>query len=158
MNMHIVSVGKLKESYFTAACAEYEKRLGRYCTVEMSEVADEKAPETLSPKQETAVKAAEAERMLRCVQEKEHVIALALGGKSYTSEKFAAHIGALKDSGKNVCFLIGGSLGLGDAALARADERLSLSEMTFPHRIARLVLLEQLYRAFKILANEPYHK
>ena len=158
MNIRIVSVGKLKESYFTEACAEYEKRLGRYCTLSMQEVADEKAPETLSPKQETAVKAAEAERMLRCVPEKEHVIALALGGKSYTSEAFAARLGTLRDGGRNVCFLIGGSLGLGDAALDRADERLSLSEMTFPHRIARLVLLEQLYRAFKILAKEPYHK
>lgn len=158
MNVHVVAVGKLKESYFTAACAEFEKRLGRYCVLTVSEVSDEKAPETLSEKQEEAVKSAEAERMLRCTGEKEHVIALALGGKAYTSEAFAKHIGNLRDSGKNVCFYIGGSLGLGKEALARADERMSISEMTFPHRIARLILLEQLYRAFKILAKEPYHK
>lgn len=158
MKIQIVSVGKLKESYFTEACREYEKRLSRYATLKCTEVADEKAPETLSEKQAQAVKSREAERILSAVGEKEHVIALALGGKSYTSEAFSKHIGALQDEGKSLCFLIGGSLGLGDAALARADERLSLSEMTFPHRIAKLVLLEQLYRAFKILANEPYHK
>ena len=158
MNIKIIGVGKLKESYFTEACAEYAKRLGRYCTLSLPEVPDEKAPETLSEKQTQAVKDAEAERVLKLVGEKDRVIALALGGKSYTSEAFAAHIGALRDGGKSVCFLIGGSLGLGDAALKRADEKISLSEMTFPHRIARLVLLEQLYRAFKILAKEPYHK
>lgn len=159
MHIRILCVGKLKEDYFSAAEAEFLKRLRRFCTVELVEVADEHAPETLSAAQQRQVKAREGERLLSRIGEEERCAALVIGGKRYTSEGFSAHLGALRDGGvRTLTFLIGGSLGLSDAVLARADETLSLSDMTFPHRIARLVLLEQVYRAFKILSGEPYHK
>ena len=144
MTIRILCVGKLKERYFLEAEAEFLKRLKRFGTAEVVEVADEKAPETLSPMEQAKVKDREGERLLARVAEGDRVIALVIGGRRYTSEKFA--------------FVIGGSLGLSDAVLKRASETLSLSDMTLPHRIARLVLLEQVYRAHKISAGEPYHK
>ena len=159
MTVKILCVGKLKETYFTDACAEYVKRLGRFCTVKVVEVADERAPETLSPAEEAQVKTKEGERLLAAIDPKDTVIALTIGGRRYTSEKFAAHLADLESRGvRSVAFVIGGSLGLGDAVLRRADETLSLSDMTLPHRIARLVLLEQVYRAYKIRRGEAYHK
>ncbi|MBR0082249.1 MAG: 23S rRNA (pseudouridine(1915)-N(3))-methyltransferase RlmH [Clostridia bacterium] len=159
MTVKLCCVGKLKESYFIEACAEYQKRLGRFCTLKIAEVADERAPETLSAAEEAQVKAREGERLLGAIDPKDYVIALAIGGKRYTSESFAAHLESLETRGtRSVAFVIGGSLGLGDAVLRRADETLSLSDMTLPHRIARLVLLEQLFRAYKIRRGEAYHK
>ena len=119
---------------------------------------DERAPEELSPAQEEQVKAREGKRLLNLLDPKDHVIALTVTGKAYTSEGLAARIGALRDQGRNVSFLIGGSLGLSKEAVDRADEELSLSKLTLPHRLARLVLLEQLYRSWKILNHETYHK
>ena len=158
MNISILAVGKLKDRFFEEGCAEYEKRLMRYCTLTVREAADEKAPETLSPAQEIQVKEREGKRLLSLLDPKDHVIALTVTGKDYTSEELARRIGALRDRGKNVSFLIGGSLGLSKEAVDRADEELSLSKLTLPHRLARLVLLEQLYRSFKILNHETYHK
>lgn len=159
MTVRILCVGKLKERCFLDACAEYEKRLSRFYTVQVQEVADEKAPDTLSPAEEAQVRGREGERLLRLVGEKDTVVALCLDGQELTSPQFAERMEAYRDGGTRVLtFLIGGSLGLSDAAVERADARLSLGKMTLPHRIARLVLEEQLFRAAKILANETYHK
>ena len=159
MNIRILCVGKLKESYFEAAEAEFLKRLKRFGTAEIVEVADEKAPERLSAADMEHVKDREGERLLLKISPDDRVIALVIGGKCYTSEAFSARLATLRDGGtRTVDFVIGGSLGLSRAVLQRADETLSLSDMTLPHRIARLVLLEQVYRAFKIDAGEPYHK
>ena len=158
MNIRILAVGKLKEKFFEEGCREYEKRLSRYCALTVREVPDEKAPERLSSAEEEQVKEREGKRLLSLVDPKEHVIALTVTGKAYTSEALAERIGALRDRGKDVSFLIGGSLGLSPEAVRRADEELSLSQLTLPHRLARLVLLEQLYRSFKILHGETYHK
>lgn len=158
MNITVLAVGKLKDRFFEEGCGEYARRLARYCTLTVREAADEKAPEALSPAQEVQVKEREGKRLLAMLDQKDHVIALTVTGKAYTSEGLAARIGALRDAGKNVSFLIGGSLGLSREAVDRADEELSLSKLTLPHRLARLVLLEQLYRSFKILNHETYHK
>ena len=158
MNITILAVGKLKDKFFEEGCQEYARRLARYCTLSVQEAADEKAPETLSPAQELQVKEREGKRLLSLLDPRDHVIALTVTGKAYTSEAMAARIGRLRDEGKNVSFLIGGSLGLSKEAVDRADEELSLSQLTLPHRLARLVLLEQLYRSFKILNGETYHK
>ena len=159
MTIKLCCVGKLKEAYFTDACAEFQKRLGRFCTLKVVEVADERAPDSLSPAEEAQVKSREGERLLAAIDPKDVVIALAVGGKRYTSESFAAHLESLETRGaRTIAFVIGGSLGLSDAVLRRADETLSLSDMTLPHRIARLVLLEQLFRAYKIRRGETYHK
>ena len=158
MNNSIFAVGKLKDRFFEEGCAEYAQRHSRYCTLTVREAADEKAPENLSPAQEAQVKEREGKRLLSLLEPRDHVIALTVTGKAYTSEALAARIGQLRDQGKNVSFLIGGSLGLSKEAVDRADEELSLSKLTLPHRLARLVLLEQLYRSFKILNHETYHK
>ena len=158
MNITVLAVGKLKDRFFEEGCAEYAKRLQRYCALTIREAADEKVPEALSPAQEEQVKDREGKRLLSLLDPRDHVIALTVTGKAYTSEGLAARIGALRDQGKNVSFLIGGSLGLSREAVARANEELSLSQLTLPHRLARLVLLEQLYRSYKILNHETYHK
>ena len=158
MNVTILAVGKLKERFFEEGCAEYVKRLARHCILRVREAADEKAPESLSPAQEEQVKDREGKRLLSLLDPRDHVIALTVTGKAYTSEELAERMGALRDQGRNVSFLIGGSLGLSQEAVNRADEELSLSKLTLPHRLARLVLLEQLYRSFKILNHETYHK
>ena len=159
MTIRIVCAGKLKERYWIEAAAEFQKRLSRFAQVEIAEVADEKTPDTLSPAEEAQAMAKEGERMIARIAPQEHVIALTIDGKRYDSPGFAARLQSLQRMGKSrLTFVIGGSLGLSGAVLTRADETLSLSDMTFPHRIARILLLEQVYRAFKILGNETYHK
>jgi 23S rRNA (pseudouridine1915-N3)-methyltransferase len=159
LHVKIAAVGRLKERALQDLVGEYAKRLGVCCRFEIVEVADEKAPETLSAAQRETVMAAEAERLLRQVAPGDYVIALAIGGEMLSSEELAARLEKLAVSGRSsLVFLIGGSVGLGTAALRRADARLSLSRLTFPHQLARLILTEQLYRAFKINRNEPYHK
>lgn len=158
MNIKICCVGKLKESYYEQACNEFIKRLSRFCTLSVCEVADEKASDSLSPAQEEQVKDREGQRLLQRIDSRDYVVALTLDGADPTSEKLAQQIGRFRDEGKNLCFVIGGSLGLSSEVLNRANGRLSLSKLTLPHRIARLFLLEQLFRSFKILANETYHK
>lgn len=153
MRIRVAAVGRLKEPYWRAACDEYVKRLGRYATVQIAEVPDR----DLSAGADRAV-AAEGADLLRVVPAGSHAVALEIGGTSRTSEELAARLEALMLGGTaDVTFVVGGSAGLAPDVLARADERLSLSRMTLPHQLCRVVLLEQVYRAFRIIRNEPYH-
>ena len=159
MNISVIAVGKVKEKYLKQGMEEYLKRLSAYAKVEIIEVADEKAPETLSESETEKVKQKEGERILAKLHPDTYVIALAIEGKMQTSEQFSAHLDQLATYGKSkIAFLIGGSLGLSREVLKRADETLSFSKMTFPHQLMRLILLEQVYRAFRIMRGEPYHK
>ncbi len=159
MTIKICCVGKLKESFFIEGCAEFAKRLSRYCELRVCEVADEKAPETLSAAEMRQVREREGCRLLSVIDPKDHVIAMTIDGKRYSSERFASHMEDLEANGvRTIDFVIGGSTGLSDAVISRADETMSLSDLTMPHRIARLVLLEQIYRSYKIRRNETYHK
>lgn len=159
MNISIVTVGKLKEKYLKAGIAEYAKRLGAYAKITEVEVADEKAPEQLSEADMEIVKKKEGERILGKIPQDAYVIALAIDGKMKTSEQLAKDMESLMTYGRSkVVFVIGGSLGLHDEVLKRADEKLSFSMMTFPHQLMKLILLEQVYRAFRIMKGEPYHK
>ena len=159
MKITIITVGKLKEKYLKQGIAEYVKRMGAYATVDLVEVPDEKAPETLSEADMQIVKQKEGERILAKIQPDTYVITLEIKGKLLTSEQLAAHIDQLATYGKSkIAFVIGGSLGLSDEVLARSDFALSFSKMTFPHQLMKLILLEQIYRAFRINRNEPYHK
>jgi len=159
MHLSIVAVGKLKEKYLAQGIAEYEKRLRPYAKVEIVEVADEKAPETLSPAKEEQVRRREGERILARLKPDAYVIAMAIDGEMWTSEQLAHKLSDLAAYGRgSVAFVIGGSLGLSSEVLRRADEKLSFGRITYPHQLIRLVLVEQLYRAFKILRGEPYHK
>jgi 23S rRNA (pseudouridine1915-N3)-methyltransferase len=159
MKITVACVGKIKEKYFTDAIAEYSKRLSRYVTLEIAEVADEKCPETLSDKEAEQVKNAEGERLLKAIKDTSYVIALAIDGKKYDSVGFSRLFSESMVRGvSHITFVIGGSLGLSEAVLKRADSKLSFSDMTFPHQLMRVVLLEQVYRAYRIIKNEPYHK
>ncbi|WHX40610.1 23S rRNA (pseudouridine(1915)-N(3))-methyltransferase RlmH [Mesobacillus sp. AQ2] len=159
MNISIVTVGKLKEKYFKQGIEEYLKRLGSYAKVEVFEVPDEKAPEELSDNEMVQVKQKEGERILSKIGQDTYVIALAINGKLKSSEELADSLDKLATYGKSkIAFVIGGSLGLSDEVLKRADEQLSFSKMTFPHQLMRLILVEQIYRAFRINRGEPYHK
>ncbi len=158
MRIRILCVGKLKEGYYRRACDDYIKRLGRYATVEVVEVADERAPENLHPAERKQVMAREGERLKKHIKGGETVV-LCIDGKSENSLAFAKRISRYEQRSIScVQFIIGGSLGLDQSLIEQADDRLSLSELTFAHNLARLVILEQLYRAMKINHNEPYHK
>lgn len=159
MKISIISVGKLKEKYLKQGIQEYIKRLGPYASVEIVEVPDEKAPENLSEAQMEEVKQKEGERILSKVNQDTHVVTLEIEGKMLSSEKLATQLDQLATYGKSkVAFVIGGSLGLSDEVKSRSDFALSFSKMTLPHQMMRLILLEQVYRAFKINRGEPYHK
>jgi len=160
MQIRVVCVGKLKERYWKDAVAEYVKRLGAYAKVDVREVADERAPDSASPAEEEQIKNREGERILAALQPDAYVVALAIDGEMWTSEQLAAFIEkrAVYGGGSSLAFVIGGSLGLSASVLARADMRLSFGRMTYPHQLMRVVLLEQVYRAFKIVRGEPYHK
>ncbi|MGF2618396.1 23S rRNA (pseudouridine(1915)-N(3))-methyltransferase RlmH [Rossellomorea vietnamensis] len=159
MNISIVTVGKLKEKYLKQGIDEYLKRLSAYAKVEVIEVSDEKAPEELSETEMIQVKGKEGERILAKISPDAHVIALAIEGKMRTSEDLADNLDKLATYGKSkIAFVIGGSLGLSDEVLKRSNEMLSFSKMTFPHQLMRLILVEQVYRAFRINRGEPYHK
>lgn len=159
MNISIITVGKLKEKYLKSGIDEYLKRLTSYAKVEIIEIPDEKAPEELSHSEMEQVKQKEGERLLSKLSQDTYVIALAIDGKMKSSEELAQSIDKLAVYGKSkIAFIIGGSLGLSNEVLQRADEKLSFSKMTFPHQLMRLILLEQIYRAFRINRNEPYHK
>ncbi|MCY7752002.1 23S rRNA (pseudouridine(1915)-N(3))-methyltransferase RlmH [Bacillus haynesii] len=159
MNISIIAIGKLKEKYLKQGIDEYIKRLLAYAKVDIIELPDEKAPENLSDQDMKIVKDKEGERILSKISPDAHVIALAIEGKMKSSEELADNMDRLATYGKSkVTFVIGGSLGLSDAVLKRADEKLSFSRMTFPHQLMRLILLEQVYRAFRINRGEPYHK
>ena len=152
-------MGKLKEKYLKMGIAEYAKRLGAYCKLELIEVTDEKAPEKLSEAEMVQVKEKEGERILAKIPDQAFVFALAIEGKQRTSEEFAKEIEQLGVQGKStIVFVIGGSLGLSDAVMKRSNTPISFGKMTLPHQLMRLVLIEQIYRGFKIVRNEPYHK
>ncbi|KAB2863028.1 MULTISPECIES: 23S rRNA (pseudouridine(1915)-N(3))-methyltransferase RlmH [Exiguobacterium] len=159
MNISIITVGKLKEKYLKLGIAEYTKRLSAYAKVQEIEVADEKAPEHLSEADMILVKQKEGERILAKISPDTHVIALAIDAKQRTSEEFARELDQLATYGKSkIAFVIGGSLGLSDDVMKRSDDTISFSKMTFPHQLMKLVLCEQIYRAYRINRNEPYHK
>ncbi|MDR4890461.1 23S rRNA (pseudouridine(1915)-N(3))-methyltransferase RlmH [Fredinandcohnia sp. QZ13] len=159
MNITIVTIGKLKEKYLIQGINEYLKRLTAYAKVEIVELADEKAPENLSETEMEQVKQKEGERILAKLSDDTHVIALAIEGKMKSSEQLAADIDNLATYGKSkIAFVIGGSLGLSKDVIKRANDTLSFSKMTFPHQLMRLILVEQVYRAFRIIRGEPYHK
>ncbi len=159
MLIQLIGVGKLKEKYLVQGIQEYAKRLTPYIKFQMIEVADEKAPDTLSEAEVSIVKEREGERILAHVKESAHVIALAIGGQLWSSEELAAELDKLGTYGtSHVVFVIGGSHGISDAVLRRAQQKLSFGRMTLPHQLMRLVLTEQIYRAVKINRGEPYHK
>ena len=159
MKITLITVGKIKEKYFTDAIAEYAKRLSRYCKLEIIEVADEKTPDGASEVLENQIKEKEGERILSKVPDSAYVIALAIEGKQLSSEELADKMEKWNVGGiSHLVFIIGGSLGLTPKVLNRADYKLSFSKMTFPHHLMRVVLLEQIYRSFRIRNNEPYHK
>jgi 23S rRNA (pseudouridine1915-N3)-methyltransferase len=159
MRITIISVGKLKEKYLQMGIDEYSKRLSRYIKLELIEVADEKAPETMSPAEEDIVRKKEAERILANVKDGAYVVALAIDGKQLSSEGLAEFLQTNMTKGvSHMVFIIGGSMGLSKEVLTRADYKLSFSKMTFPHQLMRMILLEQVYRGFRIMNGEPYHK
>ena len=159
MNITIISVGKLKEKYLKLGIEEFSKRLSKYCKLDMIELDDEKCPENLSDKDMEIVKNKEGQKILSRIKNNSYVIALAIDGKNLSSEALADTISKLTVRGiSHITFIIGGSLGLADEVLKRADYKLSFSKMTFPHQLMKLILLEQVYRSFRINNNEPYHK
>lgn len=160
MKIKILAVGKIKEKFFTAGIKEYEKRMGPYCKLSIVQVPDESAGENLSQKQLEAVKNREGERILSKINDKDFVVTLEILGKQMTSEGFASFIEdeMANGFGRDIVFVIGGSNGLSKYVSKRSNYKLSFSKMTFPHQLMRLVLIEQIYRAFRIINNHPYHK
>lgn len=159
MNITLITVGKLKEKYLKQAIDEYSKRLSRYCKLEIIELNDEKTPDNASEKEELMIKEKEGKAILSRVKDNAYVVAMDLKGKQLTSEELASFISDCGVRGNsNIVFIIGGSLGLSDEVIKRADYKLCFSKMTFPHQLFRVMLLEQIYRSFRINNNEPYHK
>ena len=159
MKITVITVGKIKEKYLRDAVAEYVKRLSRYCKLEIIEVADEKTPDQASETVEEQIRDKEGERILKHIRDDMYVITLEIGGKMVSSEELADKINMLGIRGQSsVAFVIGGSIGLGREVLKRSDYALSFSKMTFPHQLMRVILLEQVYRSYRIINREPYHK
>ncbi|MBE5958060.1 MAG: 23S rRNA (pseudouridine(1915)-N(3))-methyltransferase RlmH [Lachnospiraceae bacterium] len=159
MKVSIISVGKIKEKYFVSAIEEYSKRLSRYCKLNLIEVADEKTVENASEATLDVIKAKEAERIIKNISDDMYVITLEIKGDMIDSVALSNKINDITVRGySNICFIIGGSVGLHKSVSDRADYKLSFSKMTFPHQLMKVVLLEQIYRSFRILNNEPYHK
>ena len=159
MQIDIIAPGRVKEQYLRDAVEEYSKRLSRYCRLNIIEVADEKTPVHASEGVDRQIKAKEGERIAKHLRDNAFVVALAIDGKQLSSEELAAKVADWGLHGvSHLQFVIGGSIGLDDAILRRADFKLSFSKMTFPHQLMRVILLEQIYRAYKINAGEPYHK
>lgn len=159
MKITVITVGKIKEKYLKDAIAEYSKRLSRYCKLEILEVVDEKTPDGASEIVEENIREKEGERILKLIKEDAYVITLEISGKMLTSEELADRIETLGIQGKShLVFVIGGSIGLGREVLRRSDYALSFSKMTFPHQLMRVILLEQIYRSYRIINGEPYHK
>ena len=159
MNISIICVGKLKEKYWRGAVSEYSKRLKRFCNLEIIELKETRLPDKAGAAEEEAVKESEGTDILKKIKDNMYVIALEVQGKKLSSEKLAEKMDRLAlDGHSNIAFVIGGSLGLSKAVSSRADYSLSFSDMTFPHQMMRVILLEQIYRSFKINHNETYHK
>lgn len=159
MTITLITVGRLKEKYLADAVKEYSKRLGAFCRLEIVEVEDEKTPDKASPAEEEKIKEKEGQRILKNIKDQGLVCALAINGKALTSEEFAAFIDKTGiDGTSHIYFIIGGSLGLSKEVLDRADVKISFSKMTFPHQLMRVILLEQIYRGYKIISGQAYHK
>jgi 23S rRNA (pseudouridine1915-N3)-methyltransferase len=159
MKITVIAVGKIKEKFYRDAICEYVKRLGRYCKVEIIQVDDEKTPDKAGEALELAIKKKEADRILKYVREDAYVVTLEIRGRMYASEEFADMLDHLAVGGvSHIQFIIGGSLGLHPDVCARADAAVSFSRMTFPHQLMRVILLEQIYRGYRIINHEPYHK
>lgn len=159
MNITVIAVGKIKERFYREAVAEYEKRLSRYCKLEIIQVEDEKTPDKAGDGLEQAIRRKEAERILRHMKDDACVIALEIRGREYDSEGFARELERLTVQGtSHIQFIIGGSLGLHEEISKKADRAVSFSKMTFPHQLMRVILLEQIYRGYRIINGEPYHK
>ncbi|UNC93698.1 23S rRNA (pseudouridine(1915)-N(3))-methyltransferase RlmH [Candidatus Contubernalis alkaliaceticus] len=159
MHIKIIAVGRLKEKYLLQGVSEYSKRLKKYARVEILEISDEKVSEKFSPAQEETLLKKEGERILKLLEPGSFLVVMALEGKQLSSEQLAEKMEGLALGGRSkIFFVIGGALGLSPTVKKRADLLLSFSPMTFPHQLTRLILLEQLYRAFKIIKSEPYHK
>ena len=159
MKITLITVGKIKEKYLKDGIAEYSKRLSRYCKLEIIEVADEKTPDQASETVEEQIRDKEGERILKYLKDDMYVITLEIDGKQLSSEELADKMAALGLQGKShIAFVIGGSIGLGREVLKRSDYALSFSKMTFPHQLMRVILLEQVFRGYRIINGEPYHK
>lgn len=159
MKITILCVGKIKEKFYRDAIAEYEKRLSKYCKLEIVEVADEKTPDGAGEALEEQIKAKEGQRILEKIKEDAYVCTLEIAGKKFSSEGMAQWMERLTVSGvSHITFVIGGSLGLHSSVLKRSNQALSFSDMTFPHQLMRVILTEQIYRSFRIIHKEPYHK
>lgn len=159
MKITVITVGKIKEKYLKDAIEEYSKRLSKYCKLEIIEVPDEKTPDHASEILEDAIRSKEAERILKYVRDDAYVITLEINGKQLSSEELADKVDKLGVQGvSHIIFIIGGSIGLGKEVLQKSDFALSFSKMTFPHQLMRVVLLEQVYRSYRIINGEPYHK
>lgn len=159
MKITLVTVGKIKEKYLKDAIAEYSKRLSRYCKLDIVEVQDEKTPDQASETVEEQIRDKEAERILKHIRDDMYVVTLEIEGRMLSSEELAEKIESLGIQGKSsIAFVIGGSIGLGKEILKRSDYALSFSKMTFPHQLMRVILLEQVYRSYRIINGEPYHK
>ena len=159
MKITLITVGKIKEKYLKDAIAEYSKRLSKYCKLEIVEVADEKTPDQASENVERQIRQQEGERILRYVKDDAYVFTLEIGGTMLDSVAFAKKMETLGIQGKShLIFIIGGSIGLGEEVLRRSDYALSFSKMTFPHQLMRVILLEQVYRGYRIIEGAPYHK
>lgn len=159
MNIDVICVGKIKENYLRAAVMEYEKRLSRYCRLNIIEVADEKTPDKQSAALDEKTKRIEAERIIKYIKQGAYLITLEIQGRMLDSVELAVEIEKIGISGNgDIQFIIGGSLGIHSSITARSDMHLSFSKMTFPHQLMRVILLEQLYRSYRIINHEPYHK
>lgn len=159
MKITLITVGKIKEAFYREAVSEYRKRLSRYCNLEIREVEDERTPDGISDTEKAQILKKEGGRIVKLLPENAYVVTLEIEGRSYTSEAFAQKLADFGVQGQShIAFVIGGSLGLHNIVKERADLAVSFSEMTFPHQLMRVVLLEQLYRAFRIINGEPYHK
>ncbi|WP_313756693.1 23S rRNA (pseudouridine(1915)-N(3))-methyltransferase RlmH [Tissierella sp.] len=159
MNIRIIAVGKIKEKYIQEGIKEFTKRLSRYCSLDIVEIDDEKAPESLSEKEMDMVKNKEGDKILSKIPQSSFVIALVIEGKQLSSEDLSIKMKELMINGINdISFVIGGSLGLSKDVINRSNFKLSFSKMTFPHQLMRLILLEQVYRGWRIMKGEPYHK
>lgn len=159
MKITVITVGKLKEKYLKEAVLEYSKRLGKYCRLEIIEVADEKTAEGMSKAEEDIILEKESSRILKYIKEDSYIITLEINGTQLSSEQFADKINTIGINGiSHIIFIIGGSIGIGQAVLKKSDYSLSFSKMTFPHQLMRVILLEQIYRSYRIIYGEPYHK
>ena len=159
MKITLITVGKIKENYLKDAILEYSKRLGKYCKLEIIEVADEKTPDASNESIDNAIRTKEAERILKHIKDDAYVITLEINGAQLTSEQLSQKIEKLGIQGiSHITFIIGGSIGLGEHVLAKSNYALSFSKMTFPHQLMRVILLEQIYRSYRIINHEPYHK